>query len=705
MDNEIENMNYKEELAKLRKENMKIARELRHIQHILERNKSTAIARENIGAIVSAEKNKIEKFMSMVLGNSPNIILLFDKNCHFAYCTDTFLKSMNIKSISLLSGLHYMDVFTYFEDEEWSKHIHEIFQQATLEKQHTVLEEIIHMRSDVSVHNYQIHLIPMTGEKEEFEGIMVFFNDMTDILNAKEEAVKANRAKSDFLSNMLHEMRTPMNAIIGMTSIAQSTNDADKKDYCLEKIDDASKHLLGVINDILDMSKIEANKFELSHSEFNFEKMIMKVVNVTTFRIEEKSQTFSIYIESGIPNFIISDEQRLVQVLTNLISNATKFTSEGGSIKLFAKLIETDGENCTLQMEVKDSGIGISNEQKARLFRSFEQADNNISRKFGGTGLGLVISKRIVEMMGGTIWVESELGKGSRFVFTMQTKKGSASAESIHKIGVKWENLRVLAVDDSPDVCEYFKNAAETVSFNCDTALDGYEAIELIKENRSNPYDVVFVDWKMPGMDGIELIKHIKEDLEAEPIVVMISATEWTFIEPEARLVGVDKFIPKPLFLSNIIDCINECLSISPDLSAYDGLSEEDGCFKGFHILLAEDVEINREILITLLEHTEIEISCAEDGAETVEMFEANQKYDMIFMDIHMPKMDGYEATCKIRNMDCNEAKDIPIIAMTANVFREDIERCLEVGMNGHLGKPLDIAEVIKTLKLYLLKQ
>jgi signal transduction histidine kinase len=386
---------------------------------------------------------------------------------------------------------------------------------------------------------------------------------------ALEKAQSASRAKSDFLSNMSHEMRTPMNAIIGMTLIGKSASDIEKKDYAFDKIENASTHLLGVINDVLDMSKIEAGKFELSSVEFNIEKLIQKVVNVVNFRVEEKHQLLTVNLDPKIPGNLNGDDQRLAQVVTNLLTNAVKFTSERGSIYLSVRLINEKKGHCTIQIEVKDTGIGISAEQQSRLFSSFEQAESSTSRKFGGTGLGLAISKHIVELMGGEIWLESKPGIGSTFTFTVLLERGEGKK-------------------------------AEDVS------------------------------------------------------------------DADKEVVGQQSF-------------------------------------RGRRLLMAEDVDINREIVQALLEPTEIDIDCAVNGVEAVRMFGENpEKYDLIFMDLQMPEMDGYEATRKIRAMEEGRPKKIPIVAMTANVFKEDIEKCLQVGMNAHIGKPLDFNEVMEKLNFYL---
>jgi len=395
----------------------------------------------------------------------------------------------------------------------------------------------------------------------------------------RKEAEEASKAKSIFLSNMSHEIRTPLNAIIGMTTIGKMASVIEKKDNAFNKIEGASKFLLGVINDILDMSKIEANKLELSSVNFNFSEMLQKVIDIIQPRIDEKRQIFLTTLDDNIPETLIGDDQRLSQVIANLLSNAVKFTPDEGTIHLSSRLISEKEGMCRLLVSVSDSGIGISADQKDRLFESFEQADARISRNFGGTGLGLPISKRIVELMNGELCVDSEPGKGAVFVFNVLLQYGTSNEIS---------------------------NASD------------------IEKNQSG--------------------KKLK----------------------------------------------------SKDVNTYD--------FSGKTVLLAEDVEINREIVITLLEPTNLKIICAENGKVAVHLFkESPDKYDLIFMDIQMPELDGYEATRIIRSLDnIPKAAAIPIIAMTANVFREDVEKCLASGMNGHISKPIDYNEMMERLQQYL---
>ncbi len=396
---------------------------------------------------------------------------------------------------------------------------------------------------------------------------------------------------------------------------------------------------------------------------------------------------------------LLADDQRLAQIITNLLGNAIKFTPAKGTIVINAALTgESDGVY-TLRIEVRDTGIGISPEQQSRLFNAFEQAEASTARKYGGTGLGLVISKSIVEMMEGAIWLDSEPGKGTTFSCTVRLMRGRGEQEAFVSPKVPLENMRILAVDDDPDVLVFFREAAKSMGIVCDTALSGPAALSQIKEN--GMYNIYFVDWSMPGMNGIELARNIGE-MGAEHTVIMISASDWSMLQEEARAAGVRKFIPKPLFMSSIAACINELLS-TPEPANDAAAAESAADFAGCRILLAEDVEINREIVLALLEPTHLQIDCAVNGAEAVDMFlAAPEKYGMIFMDVQMPEMDGFTATRTIRESAAPRGKEIPIIAMTANVFKEDIERCLASGMDGHIGKPLVMDEVIDCLKKYL---
>jgi len=700
-----ENQTLLDEVGKLKRELKKREREIRVSSSFLDKVTKASEAKDTLNNALFDANLRQRAYTDVLLQNCPNIIILFDDAGRFILSTDSLLAAINAPNFDYIKNLKYDEVFPqYFAGEDMDA-FREAYNRAASS------DETIHFNalvdfSRIGQPRFFSFELRHTGNKSKnrepaMSGVLAVMIDLTDVMREKQRAEDASSAKSRFLSNMSHEIRTPLNAIIGMTSIGKSAVDTTRKDYCFAKIEDASKHLLGVINDILDMSKIEAGKFELSLADFDFEKMLQKVVNVVTFRSDEKHQQFSIFIDKSIPKTLVGDDQRLMQVITNLLGNAIKFTPDGGSVSLNTKLLNEENGVCAIQFKVSDTGIGISQEQQARLFTSFQQAESSTTRKFGGTGLGLTISANIVEMMGGRVWIESELGKGATFGFTAHMQRGEEKAQDFSQGIINWKNIHILAVDDDRDILVYMQEIFLTMGIVCDAAESGEDALRLVERNGN--YDIYFIDWKMPVMDGIELTRRLKarESAERKVFVIMISSYAWTMVEREAKSAGVDKFLSKPLFPSSIADIINECLGF--DLKQ---LKEEQknitANFSGRHILLAEDVEINREIVQALLEPTFIKIDCAENGKEALEMFTANpDKYDLIFMDMQMPEMDGYEATRLIRALDIANAKTIPIIAMTANAFKEDVEKCLSAGMNGHIGKPLNFEEVLNNLLTY----
>jgi len=535
-----------------------------------------------------------------------------------------------------------------------------------------------------------------------FGGIFVFsmitmidrmlatITEKSDLIEAKEIAERDSRAKSSFLANMSHEIRTPLNAIMGMANIGKSAHDMERTLYCFSEICDASSHLLGVVNDILDMSKIEANKLELSEKEFDFERMLQRVVSVIHFRAGERHQKLSVNIDNNIPRTLIGDDQRLAQVITNLLGNAIKFTPENGSIHIDSRFLEETGSICKIQISITDTGIGISSEQQIGLFNSFHQATADTSRKFGGTGLGLSISKSIIEMMDGKIWIESEIGVGSKFIFTIDMKRGANTALSSENLN----GLRILAADTDPEVLAHFDRIAEEYGMVCDKVSNTEEVLLYTRLNE--PYDMCFMNDEINDCSGLNTAGTLKEENPDLCIIVMLPSMNLVSDKQGTETVGVNKYMSKPMFASSIVDVIDEYTNIHHE---HEKALHLAGLFEGYHILLADDVDVNREILLAQLEPTLITADCVDNGKKAVEMFSAApEKYDMIFMDIQMPEMNGYEAARAIRSLDLPNAETVPIIAMTANVFKEDVQKCFEAGMNKHLGKPLMIDEVMTGL-------
>jgi signal transduction histidine kinase/CheY-like chemotaxis protein len=528
---------------------------------------------------------------------------------------------------------------------------------------------------------------------------------LRNLREAQEAADQASQAKSNFLSRMSHEMRTPLNAIIGMTDIALTSNEMGKREYCLNQIDNASRHLMNVINDILDMAKMESSQLTLSLDEFDFEQALINIADVVNSLALEKRHDFVVDIAGDVPRSLIGDKFRISQVITNLLTNAIKFTPDGGVIKLKVSRLAGEGDMHTLQVEVADNGIGISEAQQARLFDSFEQGDGSIARKYGGTGLGLAICKYIVAMMDGDIRVSSAINQGSVFTFTMKLQKGKRHLARHLSSNISRSEIRILAVDDSPDIREYFMHIMSALGLPCDVAAGGLEALTMMEAHRATPYNVFFVDWQMPEMDGLKLSKRIRSLCGQAAVIIMITGYPLNELEQEAAAAGVSLCLSKPLFPSNIINGLNECLGVAAQdkLAAQKAVREGGYNFKAYHLLLVEDVAVNREIIHVLLADTQIGIDNAINGRQAVEMFTKNPaKYSLILMDMNMPEMDGYEATRAIRALPAEAGKNIPIIAMTANVFKEDKENCLAAGLNSHLAKPVEARLLLEALAGYL---
>jgi PAS domain S-box-containing protein len=519
-----------------------------------------------------------------------------------------------------------------------------------------------------------------------------------NIVAAREEALASTIAKSEFLSRMSHEIRTPMNAIIGMSTIAKKSNDIARIKDCIKNIEDSSRQLLSIINDVLDMSKIESGKFEISVNEFDFDKMLEHVMNVIKVKIDEKDQEFRLEFPEPFKFDVISDELRLSQVLINLLTNAVKFTPDCGLITMRVGCEPIDDASARLRVELSDSGIGISAEQQKKLFKSFEQADGSITRQFGGTGLGLAICKKIVNLMGGDIWIESELGQGSTFIFEVVIEWGRKHRRQALS-GLEHQ-LKILVVDDMPDTVNYFKNMLRSFELDCDTALGGAEAVREATRafNAGAPYDVIFMDCNMPGVDGLQAAKKIHDISGCAGLVVMTGIADSSDIEDELNAVGVAHVLPSPVLPSALYNLLVSLFGGGPAAESRDVTTHD---WSSKRLLLVEDIDINREIMKALLEDTQVQITTSENGLEAVRRIEAREEFDLVLMDVQMPVLDGIGATKRIRALDFPHARTVPIVAMTANAFKEDVQRCVEAGMNSHLAKPVEIEALIELMAEY----
>lgn len=524
-----------------------------------------------------------------------------------------------------------------------------------------------------------------------------------ELAAAKKKAEEATAAKSIFLAHMSHEIRTPMNAIIGYSELALKTELSVKQRDYVQKIDYSSRNLLGILNDILDVSKIEAGKIDIEHIPFNLEEVFMEVSNILAIRASKKGLEYIHHIDKEVPYKLIGDPQRIRQILLNLTGNALKFT-ERGQISLIATLDKTSNDCCMISFSVKDTGIGISDENLGKLFKAFSQVDESDSRVHGGTGLGLNISKNLAEMMGGTLTVKSEVGKGSEFIFTIRLEKQTSSSERLLAIPTEVLNYRILVVDDNELARFLIEEQLNEMGFRVTSVSGGEEAIHALRSEKSDPYGIVIMDWLMPEIDGIETTKRIQNDpaIVSIPLVLMISAHMKEDIIERAEHIGIKTFVVKPVNPSVLYDAIVETVS-----SAYDGkkvasiINATDSTrslkFDSQRVLLCEDNEMNKQIAYELLTGEGFKVTTAENGKAAIMLIE-KQAFDLVLMDLQMPIMGGIEATKLIRSGKFQS--NVPIIAMTAhaNIGMQTI--CLEAGMNDYVSKPISPERLFEVIRL-----
>lgn len=561
--------------------------------------------------------------------------------------------------------------------------------------------EMIRMAGVRHAENRDDHIVHAVGL-----GLTIIDTEMRETM-AKNQALgealavaeEANKAKTAFLSSMSHEIRTPMNAIIGLDSLALH-NEAlpDETREYLEQIGGSARHLLGLINDILDMSRIESGRLVIRKEEFSFRNMLEQINTMVMSQCGEKGLHYECKVVGGVSDYYIGDDMKLKQVLINILSNAIKFTDAPGSVKLTVERTAVFEDHSTIQFCVRDTGIGMDKEFIPKIFDTFTQEDSSRNNKYGSTGLGMAITKNIVELMNGTISVESEKGVGTEFTVIITLNNCDRQGPATCFINPK--DMRILVVDDEDIAAEHARIVLDEAGIKADTCYDGSTALHMleVQHAKQEPYNLVLLDWKMPEMDGVEVAREIRKRYDRETTVIILTSFNWDEILEEALHSGVDSFLAKPLFASNVLDEFGR-IARKNSMTLFKEKKRAD--LKGRRILMAEDVLVNAEIMKQVLLMREANIDHAENGKIVLEMFEGSSvgHYDAILMDVRMPEMDGLEAAAAIRALDRQDAKAIPIIALTANAFDEDVQRSLQVGMDAHLSKPVDPERLYQTLE------
>jgi PAS domain S-box-containing protein len=660
----------------------------------------------------SSEKElaKSEKKFRTILDSAPDSMIISDRNGVIQIANDQTKVLLGYKREELIG----QKIELLVPDKTVGRHpkLREGFHAERDIRKMGNTADLSAKHKDGSLIPVDISLSPIIADDEHF--ILAVIHDVSlqrkaesEILAAKTAAEDATQSKSNFLANMSHEIRTPMNAIIGMSYLALQTELDKKQQNYIEKVHRSSESLLGIINDILDFSKIEAGKLDIEHIDFRLEDTFDNLANLVGLKAEEKGIELMFDIVHELPTALIGDSLRLGQILVNIGNNAVKFTDPGGEIIVSVKVVEQSDEEVKLHYSVRDSGIGMTPEQQSKLFKSFSQADSSTTRKYGGTGLGLVISKTLSEMMGGEIWVESEAGVGSNFQFTVTLGKQQGDASKRRSLATDLGALRVLVVDDNASSREILSSMLGSFGLRIDQAATGEKAIALLNDaSEKDPYKLVLMDWQMPGMDGVETTRAIQSDENLSEVPTVIMVTAYGREEAAQAAEGVDfaSYLTKPVTPSTLLDAImlamgREVASKTRSHNRQDEAAEDTAKLRGAKVLLVEDNEINQELALELLVSNGITVELASNGQEALDIL-AKEYFDGILMDCQMPVMDGYEATRKIRQQE--KYKTLPILAMTANAMVGDREKVIDAGMNAHIAKPINIYDMFHTMAKWI---
>jgi two-component system, sensor histidine kinase and response regulator len=680
-----------------------------HTQNLLGQTQKQAIQLEKQQEELKASQERlreVEKFYRSVLERAPDAFLVVAENGEIQLANEQCEKLFGYSQAELVG--QQVEVLVPEPIRPQHPALRASFHLEPTTRTMGAMRELHGRRKDGSLFPVDIALSPVPARDGAGMQVAVAVRDVTDrkhieveLKAAKQKAEEATRMKSLFLANMSHEIRTPMNAIIGLSHLALKTPlNAKQRDY-INKVHNAGTSLLAIINDILDFSKIEAGRLDIETTDFRLDDVVSSVTTMTGQKATDKGLELLAHVAPGIPQFLRGDPFRLGQILTNLVNNSVKFT-ERGEIKVSAELLQQTGEKCQLKFSVRDTGIGMTKEQSAKLFQPFTQADMSTTRKYGGTGLGLTVCRRLVELMGGQIWLDSEPGVGTTFLFTawigIGHEKGSGKV-----VPEKLGTLRALIVDDNAAAREIIDDLLTGIVSHRDAVASGPEAIAAIKQaDAAAPYDVVFMDWRMPGMDGLQTARTLKADasIQHPPAIVMVTAFGREEVREEAERLHVDGFLVKPVTRSMLVDSLVNTFADARDQAAAVASATAQGIsLEGLRILLVEDNDINQQIAVELLEGVGASVDVAENGQKAVDKLFGGPippPYDLVLMDLQMPVLDGHQATAKIR-ADQRFA-DLPIFAMTAHATLDERDSCLANGMNGHIAKPIDPALLFDTL-------